>query len=99
MGHLLRRHPGASALALVRFCDPVSAAEAIARVGLAVASAHRLKSLALLARNAKPWNRHANAGLRCAFSRNRLAPESLVAAGDPTTRLPGWNRVGLILWR
>ena len=92
-----------SALSIVKFRDPVGTPEAIARIGFAVATANRLKTFAVLARDAEFRNSHARAGLGArlrahlgrAFSGSGFAPQTLVAggAGNAAARLPGRDRV------
>ena len=64
MGRTMLSVSCASALSIVEFGDPIGAAEAIVRIGLAVAAANRLKTLAVLAGNAELGNGHACPGWR-----------------------------------
>src|SRR5262249_18302493 len=67
------------AFAVVRLADLVGAAEAVAGVGHAVATAHRPEALALLARNAESRNGNAHALRGATHASRRLAPKPLVA--------------------
>ena len=95
------------ALSIVKFRDPVGTPEAVARIGFAVATANRLKTFAVFARDAEFRNSHARAGLGArlrahlgrAFSGSGFAPQTLVAGGpgDAAARLPGGYRVSPVV--
>lgn len=107
MGRTLLSTSRASALSIVRFADPIGAAEAIVGIGLAVAATNRLETLAVLADNAKLGHGHAGPGL-CArlgaglggtFSSGWFAPQALIArgSGGAAARLPGGHCVSLVV--
>jgi hypothetical protein len=76
---LIQPRQPVSALAVVQFGDSIGAAKAVARIGLAIATADRVETFAVLSRNAKPGNGHAHASLGCTLADGGLTPQSLVA--------------------